>query len=259
VQRPPGVGQTLGLIGLLFVVFLLIDGGFAVLVQGGVEVSASTVLLARLIFGWSLVLFVAKRLVRTEWREAFLLVPSRIWPSVAGLLIGLGVSLAILSLITWMPFPPPESAVRASEQLRATNQTSLAIAMLLVGPVAEEMFFRGLVFRAWNQRYGMSAAFVGSTLLFAILHVFSWQIIVALPLGLFLAWTVLKTGSVFPAILGHIGANTAPRLIDPILAVAGYTDSQIEMMDRVPLWITCIGFTALLFGAIFTSHSIRFR
>jgi len=180
-------------------------------------------------------------------------------PAVAGLSTGLGLSLAILSLITWIPVPPPESAMQLSEQLRATNQFSLAIAMLLVGPVAEEMFFRGLVFRAWHQRYGFAIALVGSASLFAILHLLSWQVLVALPLGLLLGWIVLKTGSVMPAILGHFGANIAPRLMDPILAIAGYSDSQIEAMVRAPIWITCLGFILLVAGIAVTSNYNRSR
>ena len=54
-----------------------------------------------------------------------------------------------------------------------------------------------------------------------------------------------------------MGANVAPRAIDPILRTTGYSDSDIEVISRVPLWIACFGLIILLIGAILTNRPSR--
>jgi membrane protease YdiL (CAAX protease family) len=244
----PGPGRVIGLLVLLLGVFLVLDGLFAVLGQHGLELPASLVLLTELTCGWSLVFYLASRSSDSPLREMCMLKPAHPKPILGATAIGLGLSLTILSLVTWIPAPAPETAVRLNEQLRATAQVPLMVALLVVGPIAEEMFFRGWVLRGWRERYGVRRAVLGTALLFGFVHVLSWQILVAFPLGLLLGWVVIKTDSVIPAILGHVGANASPRCIDPILYISGYSEDQINAIEHVPLFVPLIGLTVLLCG-----------
>ncbi len=247
-EEVPGAGMVMGLLVLLFGVFLVLDGLASVLGQHGLELPASVVLLTQMICGWSLIFYLASRSSDLPLREKYVLKPSHPRCVFAAAAIGLGLSLTVLSLVTWIPTPAPETAVRLSEQLRATSQVPLMAAMLVVAPIAEEVFFRGWVLRGWRTRYGVRRAVLGTAFLFGFVHFLSWQIIVAFPLGLLLGWVVIKTGSVIPAVLGHIGANAAPRLIDPILYIGSYSEDEIRALEEVPLWVFAIGFAVLLCG-----------
>jgi membrane protease YdiL (CAAX protease family) len=96
-----------------------------------------------------------------------------------GILIGLGlaipawigatlvaglVELALKALgITPDPGPIDQLVNRA-------DPTVLLIGVVLVAPIAEEVFFRGVVFNAWEREHGTRLAVYGSALLFASIH-----------------------------------------------------------------------------------------
>ncbi|MBI4492323.1 MAG: CPBP family intramembrane metalloprotease [Chloroflexi bacterium] len=88
--------------------------------------------------------------------------------------------------------------------------------VLLVGavlaPIAEELFFRGFVFRAYLVARGARWAYPLSAALFALLHV---NLPAALPIfamGLLLAWLCHRNRSVVPGIVAH-GFNNAVALL----------------------------------------------
>ena len=73
---------------------------------------------------------------------------------------------------------------------------------VLVGPFAEEVFFRGLGVRVLGF-LGGTTAIVGTALVFGLVH----GLVVALPalviFGLGLGWVRLRSGSVWPTVLAH--------------------------------------------------------
>ena len=77
----------------------------------------------------------------------------------------------------------------------------------LLIPVAEELIFRGVVFKRLKLYIGAVPAMVLSALIFGIMHVNLVQFLYAAVLGLFLAFVLEKTGLVSMAVLGHITAN----------------------------------------------------
>jgi hypothetical protein len=50
------------------------------------------------------------------------------------------------------------------------DATVILVAFLLVAPVAEEIFFRGVAYNAWERERGPWVAVIGSALLFAAIH-----------------------------------------------------------------------------------------
>ncbi|HET8778033.1 MAG TPA: type II CAAX endopeptidase family protein, partial [Candidatus Limnocylindria bacterium] len=64
--------------------------------------------------------------------------------------------------------PEPQAAERAIELL---DPVLVALAIVVIAPIAEEIFFRGVVFNAWLREGGRRFAFIGSALLFAVIHV----------------------------------------------------------------------------------------
>ncbi len=77
----------------------------------------------------------------------------------------------------------------------------------LFGPMAEELYFRGLLYGTLR-RYGVVLAIIVSALLFSFVH-FTWRAIPVLAiLGAALAFLYERTGSLWPPIAFHVFNNT---------------------------------------------------
>jgi membrane protease YdiL (CAAX protease family) len=105
-----------------------------------------------------------------------------------------------------------------------------------LAPVAEEAFFRGRLLPwldcAWRKaRWGRAAAMVVSSLAFALAHGDPMLAVIALPLGLLLAFVRLRSGDLSGCMLAHACHNSlflfvGPGLIStpwmaPVLATGG--------------------------------------
>ena len=81
------------------------------------------------------------------------------------------------------------------------------LAIALVGPVAEEAFFRGFVFSGLAAQWGVwPAALVGAGI-FAVTHGQVALMIPAFASGLLFTWTFRRTGSLWPGVLAHVSQN----------------------------------------------------
>ena len=97
------------------------------------------------------------------------------------------------------------------------DPTVLVLAIVIIAPIAEEIFFRGVVFNAWLREYGAWVAILGSAALFATIHAdpsngdtLIASIARVLPifgLGLGLAYVYWRTGSLLASIGLHMGFN----------------------------------------------------
>jgi CAAX protease family protein len=100
----------------------------------------------------------------------------------------------------------PEAGV-VDELLAQADPIVLVVALVFVAPVAEEIFFRGIVYNAWEREYGPRLALVGSALLFAAIHVSPVLLVPILGLGLALGFVYRTTRSLPATILLHAGFN----------------------------------------------------
>lgn len=84
--------------------------------------------------------------------------------------------------------------------------TLFALAIGLLAPFAEEMFFRGMVF-GWLRRWGFWLAAIISAGLFGIAHGVNFIFPASFALGLLNAYAYEKSGSLWPAIVAHMTFN----------------------------------------------------
>lgn len=87
----------------------------------------------------------------------------------------------------------------------------LALVVVSLGPLVEELLFRGVLLSAFTPRWPVGRAVAISSLLFALIHLpglqFQWYALLdLLLLALALAWLRLRSGSIWPAMLAH-GVN----------------------------------------------------
>jgi len=204
-------------------------------------------MLVALCLAWPVVLLAVNGLHRQPVRVVFQLQP--VAPAVVGFagLAAVALSVTVLGLVTWIPGPPPESATEFHETVAASNRLALMLAVLLIGPVFEELFFRGWMLPIWVLRFGPVTGIVVTSMFFSLLHIAGWKMLIAFPIGLLLGWIALRGRSVWPAVAGHVAANSGPYALEGALRLAGYTADEVETLDRVPLAIPAF---ALAVGVI---------
>ena len=83
----------------------------------------------------------------------------------------------------------------------------LFVVVVLLGPFAEEVFFRGFVFTGLAWKWGPRNAALVSAALFAASHLSVGLLVPAFASGLLLAWAYHRTGSLWPAVLAHTMQN----------------------------------------------------
>jgi len=147
-------------------------------------------------------------------------------------------------IVTRFPFDEPLRIVEVWGLATPPTRLMMALMIAVVGPVVEEVFFRGALFGGLRAREELArptlhAVFV-SSLLFTIVHV-RWQSFAPILLvGLLIAGLRVLSGSLVPAILAHVAFNAA--------GVAELVRGE-ELVPSPPLAIGGLALTALLFGA----------
>ena len=98
----------------------------------------------------------------------------------------------------------PEAAERAIAQL---DPILVVLAIVVLAPIAEESFFRGIVFNAWYREAGRRWAYIGSAALFAAVHLSFVTLVPIFLLGLALAWVYERTQSLLAPMVMHATVN----------------------------------------------------
>jgi len=98
---------------------------------------------------------------------------------------------------------------------RAEGFGILLLALLVVGvaPVVEELFFRGLVLRSIQARYDNTLALVGSSVLFGLAHFQLLQLAALIMFGLVAGYCAQRTGRLGMSIYAHAGFNAVTVLL----------------------------------------------
>ena len=98
----------------------------------------------------------------------------------------------------------PQAAERA---IALVDPWLVVVAVVILAPIAEEIFFRGVVFNAWLREGGRRWAFLGSSALFALIHISVVALVPIFLLGLALAWIYQRTGNLLAPIAMHATVN----------------------------------------------------
>ena len=133
-----------------------------------------------------------------------------LWTVFLSAVSGATLGIAVNNIIAMTPLIEASAGFQQVNRIFFGGQAVFELlGACLVVPVAEELLFRGVVYRRLRMYFGMPAGLVCSAVIFGVIH-FNWvQFIYAGILGLVLAFLLEKTGHLYAAILGHIAANTA--------------------------------------------------
>jgi uncharacterized protein len=157
---------------------------------------------------------------------------SRLWPTLGWALLGfalmIGFEIAYLEL-----FGVDESNVEDLDDGNAFAAVAVALAVIVVAPVAEELFFRAFFYRALRTRLRAWSASLIDGAVFGALHFQGADTAVILPViavfGVGQCVVYERTGSLFAVIAIHAAFNTfatlaiapAPAVVTGTLVILG--------------------------------------
>ena len=147
--------------------------------------------------------------------------------------------------------PIPASFLVQHEQLLSSALFS-PLALVLAGPVMEELLFRGVILRRLQASGTAPRAVVLSSLLFGAIHLNPWQFLGAFSGGLLLGWIYVRTRSLWLCIAGH-ALNNACSLYASALPVkiTGFNLATAAGPVRFqPLGFDLLGVALLVAGSI---------
>lgn len=142
-----------------------------------------------------------------------------------------------------------------SEEVPAyeVNQDPLAQILFFIGvavipPLVEEFLFRGAILRLLR-RGGDGFAIIFSSILFALFHGNLIQVVFAFICGLALAYTVIRTGNIWLAIIIHF-LNNSWSVIYQILYTSGFETASWIFYSICIFLIPILGIGAIIFLAL---------
>jgi membrane protease YdiL (CAAX protease family) len=104
--------------------------------------------------------------------------------------------------------PPPQPVVEMYIRESAPKfLLFFTVFVAVLGPLMEELFFRGFAYKALRTRFGVNAAMTATALFFALLHTSVVAFIPIFLLGFFLNYLYEKTGSLVPGMVAHMTHN----------------------------------------------------
>ena len=235
-SRAPGLGHAIALIALYFVLQLavgsavtLLAGTVAMIRDGGgiddivslgrrwvgqSDMTAATVMITLLISA-SAIMVLTRRWWPQRWSEGeppgigFTSSPHIAFYAAA---LAAGVMMPIVGGMLTQWLAQGHEVSQDIKQLGANTslvlRLPLALLVVSLGPLVEELLFRGVLLSAVARYTGNGMAIVQSALLFACVHLpdlsFLWY---ALPnlalLGLILGWLRVQSSSIWPAVVAH--------------------------------------------------------
>ena len=184
------------------------------------------------------------------WKAGYISTKKETWSLVsAPYLLGSAVAIltsgfvvsSLMSLLDWIP-----NIMEQSFDILQSGWGGL-LAIAIVGPVLEELLFRGALTKALLQQYNPTKASLISALLFGAFHINPAQILPAFLIGILLAWTYYKTGSLIPCIFMHILNNSLSVYLSIKYPEAENMD---DLISGTPYLIILIGAIVILAGVI---------
>jgi membrane protease YdiL (CAAX protease family) len=131
-----------------------------------------------------------------------------------GALIALVVGVAIVAVATGtsMDSGAKDSVRHADNAIAGGFWIHIAVSVI-IGPIIEEILFRGVLFPALSQKYKPFPSILITALIFAAAHIDPTRIILILPLGAYLGYMRYKLGGIYPGILLHMSWNLLATIV----------------------------------------------
>lgn len=157
---------------------------------------------------------------------------------------------SMFALNLFVQFFPLEDMLE-NEFMGLTHNAIGALSISILGPVLEEMMFRGAIqgYMMRRVRYPW-VAIIAASLLFGVFHMNPVQIVYATLLGVVFGWIYYRTGSLLSVIVGHVLNNSIATFTMLLFG----DSSESEIIEGISPFAEHV-LTAMLF-VVFSAVSI---
>lgn len=115
------------------------------------------------------------------------------------------------------------------------------VSSVIAAPIAEEMFFRGVVLKQ-TSRVSARFGIIFSAVMFGLMHGNPYQFVMATVIGLYFGYITVKTDSLIPSIVCHIAINGLMSVSDVIGAFSEeLADLSYYSIDVIEVILAIIG------------------
>jgi len=139
--------------------------------------------------------------------------------------------------------PMSERQLKMFSELANSGPASIA-GVVLIAPVVEELFYRGIILRGLLRRYSRRNALLLSALIFGAAHMNLYQFVGGGLVGLLLGWLYIHFRSTLPGMFFHAIYNGAF-----MLAVLAGQGEDSRLADAVPGYVWFLVLPPLVLGA----------
>ncbi|TGK06599.1 CPBP family intramembrane metalloprotease [Leptospira semungkisensis] len=210
-------------------------------------------------FAFGITIFIGFLLTKRKVSEVFRMDPPKLMESLSFIITAVGLSILLsegdnlFSLV----YPKPQWIIDAFSGLfDGENILQSFFLLSVVAPVTEELLFRGILLDGFLRNYSVRKAFLLSAILFGIIHLNPWQFVSASVIGVYLAWILYRTNSIFQTILVHGVFNGIPLVVLHVLKleIIGYTTLTEfgKTQPLQPIWLDLLGLLITGFGLSLT-------
>ncbi|MEY2403502.1 MAG: protease family protein, partial [Acidimicrobiaceae bacterium] len=129
---------------------------------------------------------------------------------VVGLVTQYAALLLYLPMLWWTSVTSDDISKPAREltdKAHGAGVVLLIVVVAVAAPIVEEIFFRGLVLRSLERRFGIRWAIVGSSAIFGAAHFEPLQFPALFAFGLVAAGLATRTGRLGPGMWAHVAFN----------------------------------------------------
>lgn len=188
-------------------------------------------------------IFISKALFKIKFRDFFVSTEKIMVYSAKGALacisfgsVGLLFTLLIINFFNLfnLKVTMPDISIPSEPLSMIINLSYIC----LIGPIFEEIIFRGFIFKA-ARYFGTSFAIIFSSILFGIFHGNLLQLFPATLMGIVLAYITVKSNSLIPAIIAHI-CNNSFRYLEEFILNNSFINSKISNIVSISIVVITI-------------------
>jgi membrane protease YdiL (CAAX protease family) len=147
-------------------------------------------------------------------------------------------------------FPPKEEQHRLVElffESAMPGRIAMTAAIVVIGPIVEELLFRGAIFGPMSKRHRTSTVIVVCAALFALVHVQPTVMAPIFLLGLVMGYLRAASGSLIPPLLFHVSFN-GTQMVDLFLSDGPPKPGAAP--EDLPRWLTLSSLAAFALSSV---------
>jgi hypothetical protein len=135
------------------------------------------------------------------------------YPLAAALGVAVALPANLLFELSHQLFPQLDVPTDIAEiffEASTSGRVTIGFAVLLAGPLVEEIFFRGALFGPLRRSHASVTVIMGTAAYFALVHLDPHAMLPIVIVGVALGYLRAASGSLVPAVLLHVAFNAVP-------------------------------------------------